>query len=89
MTTSIPTDFTRDEMFQLWDRMSDDLSDFAGELALEDEKDSDAANLTHGEMVEMGMTEKEAAILVWALSESGKGTIKGAEQILYWATKED
>lgn len=89
MTTIIPTDFSREEMFQLWDRMSDNLSDFAGDLALEDEKDSDAANLTHGEMVKMGMTEKEASILVWALSESGKGTIKGAEQVLYWATKED
>lgn len=89
MTTTIPADFSHEEMFQLWDRMSDDLSGFAGDLALEDEKDSDAANLSHSEMIEMGLSEKEASILVWALSESAKGTIKTAEQVLFWATKED
>jgi len=87
MTATIPTDFSHEEMFALWDRMSDDLSDFAGDLGLEDEKDSDAAELSHDEMVSMGLTSKEASILVWALSESARGTIKTAEQVLYWATK--
>ena len=89
MKTSIPTEFTHEEMFALWDRMSDDLSDFAGYLGLDDEKDSAANELSHAEMVSMGLSEKEASILVWALSESAKGTIKTAEQVLFWATKED
>lgn len=89
MSTNIPTEFSHEEMFALWDRMSDDLSSFAGDLALDDEKDSAAGELSSEEMIRFGLSEKEAAILVWALSESAKSTIKTAEQVLYWATKED
>ncbi len=83
MTTN--TEFSREDMRALWDKMSDDLSAFSHELGLEDEHDTAANELTVAEMINNGLTETEAGILLFAISESAYGTIKTAEQSLYWA----
>lgn len=84
MKSKIETDFTKEQIFALWDKMSDDLSSFSHDLGLDDEKDAAANNVTLEEMIESGLNKTEASILLFAISDSAYGTIKTAEQTLYW-----
>jgi hypothetical protein len=88
-TSTIESNFSKDEISALHDKISDDRSEFisAYNIAVDDDNDTELLNVSVTDLVAGGLSQREAELLVCAVAASARGTLQTTELVLYWAQK--